>query len=385
MQDSTTLPWGGVVTGAEFPPQLPLGCQKCVRGEKLVVFLTGICNANCFYCPISQEKKNKDIFQANERKIASLEDIINEARLSSATSASFTGGDPFLVLSKLKSTGDLLKQSFNNFHIHAYTTGRNCTIEALDVVSNVIDELRFHPMSKSDLDGLQNALSLIDSSNWTVGLEVPANREFHQKSVFKKAARILDDSIKNSDNAAFININELEVSETNYRQLLKKGYKVKRGSESIVEGSELSALAALKNIHSNYPDITIHYCPVATKDSVQLPNRLYKRARNIALPSDYIIEEGVHRGLLIRGVIKTTSVVTTLELANLRKKLVEEFDIPDEMISIDKEKMQILTVPGFVEENCKEIKNLTEKELVTGMVEEYPTVDRLQTSFIEFN
>ncbi|MFW9992417.1 MAG: hypothetical protein ACFFD4_10245 [Candidatus Odinarchaeota archaeon] len=380
MQEFTTFPWGGVVTGTE----LPLGCQKCVRGEKLVVFLTGYCNANCFYCPISLEKKNKDIFQANERKITVLDDIIDETRLCSATSASFTGGDPFLDVNRMLSVGELLKSYLDDFHIHVYTTGRNCTVEALEKTSSIIDELRFHPITREDFLGLQKAIDLVTSSGWTVGLEVPSLRDFHNRPVFKQSIELLSESINVSNNAAFININELEFSETNYRQLLKQGYGAKKGSDAVVEGSELSALTALKKLHQEYPEINVHYCPVATKDSVQLPNRLLRRAKNIALPSDLIVDDGAHKGLLIRGVIKFEADSDMDDIIGFRELLIEEFGIPKKMITVDHNRKQILTVPEFLEENSEEIKELTGMNLLIGMVEEYPTYDRLETSFIEF-
>ena len=48
---------------------LARGCKQCVKGEKLVLFITGVCPRNCWYCSISEKKKNKDVIFANERPI----------------------------------------------------------------------------------------------------------------------------------------------------------------------------------------------------------------------------------------------------------------------------------------------------------------------------
>ena len=40
---------------------LAKGCKQCVKGEKTVLFITGKCSLRCFYCPISDQKKNKDV------------------------------------------------------------------------------------------------------------------------------------------------------------------------------------------------------------------------------------------------------------------------------------------------------------------------------------
>ena len=46
--------------------ELAKGCKSCVKGEKMVVFITGICNNQCFYCPVSEQKNMKDVVYANE-------------------------------------------------------------------------------------------------------------------------------------------------------------------------------------------------------------------------------------------------------------------------------------------------------------------------------
>jgi pyruvate formate-lyase activating enzyme-like uncharacterized protein len=62
--------------------EISKGCRLCVKGRKLVVFVTGVCSRNCYYCPLSEEKKNKDVIFANERPVNSKSDIISEHALT---------------------------------------------------------------------------------------------------------------------------------------------------------------------------------------------------------------------------------------------------------------------------------------------------------------
>src|SRR3990167_7832513 len=46
--------------------QISKGCSLCVEGRKSVLFATGICPADCYYCPISDKKKGRDVVYINE-------------------------------------------------------------------------------------------------------------------------------------------------------------------------------------------------------------------------------------------------------------------------------------------------------------------------------
>jgi uncharacterized protein len=89
------------------------GCKQCVKGIKIVVYITGICPRQCFYCPLSDQKKDKDVIYANERLCANgkidskkeneaLKQIVEEAKISNSKGAGITGGDP---LARLGRTG----------------------------------------------------------------------------------------------------------------------------------------------------------------------------------------------------------------------------------------------------------------------------------------
>ena len=55
---------------------LPKGCRQCVKGQKLVFFVTGICPRRCYYCPISDKKYQHDVIYANERPVKNIHQIL---------------------------------------------------------------------------------------------------------------------------------------------------------------------------------------------------------------------------------------------------------------------------------------------------------------------
>ena len=124
-----------------------------------------------------------------------------------------------------------------------------------------------------------------------------------------------------------------------------------------------------------YKELNVHYCPIYLKDSVQLKNRLLRRAKNVAKPYDEITEEG----LLIKGIFFPSPNINTAPLSTLKSKIQAEFEIPDEMISINQEKKCIETAWWILEEIAAELKK---KGFKCYISEIYPTVDELETTRI---
>ena len=48
------------------------GCKDCIQGKKLVLFIGGKCNVNCWYCSLSELRKNSPVLWANEKKCKSI-------------------------------------------------------------------------------------------------------------------------------------------------------------------------------------------------------------------------------------------------------------------------------------------------------------------------
>ena len=94
---------------------LSRGCELCVKGRKLVLFITGLCGQKCFYCPVNEAKYGPDLVYANEWKLANPDDpkeLLEEARLCNAKGAGITGGDPLCNIKRCAEYIVLLKKTF---------------------------------------------------------------------------------------------------------------------------------------------------------------------------------------------------------------------------------------------------------------------------------
>ena len=263
-----SLPGKSYYTG-----DLPTGCKMCAKGAKMVLFVSGICDAKCFYCPISEPKKMKDVMFADEMPLRNMRDAIYEANMIQATGTGITGGDPLKFYERTSDYIRILKEEFgNSHHIHLYTISGSK--EAIDAVGKAgLDEIRFHPPEEiwnvMDRSIFKQRIKWARDCGMSVGIEVPSlpDREDDMRSLIDFSRRMDLD---------FINLNELEFSETNFENLLGRNYSVKNDVESGAKGSQAMAI---KMVREN-PEFTVHYCSASFKDSVQLKNRL-KRGQRI--------------------------------------------------------------------------------------------------------
>jgi len=262
------------------------GCKLCAQGAKLVLFVTGVCRRRCFYCPLSDARRRKDVTYANERLVMGDGDVLEEAFNMDALGTGITGGEPILFQERTLHFMDLLKSEFGDgHHIHLYTTEDISWDLAEELYSRGLDEIRFHLIGK--VSGYRDSLRNARKAGISTGVELPAIPGWGEK---------IAEAIKKLE-MDFLNLNELEFSETNREALSRRGFDTVDGIRAT--GSE----ELVERIIKEYGDLVpINFCSSSFKDGVQLRNRLLRTAHNTAKRYEEVTPDGT----LLRGVIEVS-------------------------------------------------------------------------------
>lgn len=273
------------------------------------------------------------MFYVNERPVKELNEVIAEVATSGSRGAGLTGGDPLLRLERTLAVLKVLKNVFGeNFHTHLYTSGKSLDTGIIGKLDRVgLDELRLHPDS-SDVERIIGLLQGRKPS-FVVGLEIPAI-----PNSFNDALKLIEKAVS-SDVIDFVNINELEFSESNSGELRRRGYRVSNDWRS-AQGSREAALSLIEAVREKGYDISLHFCSAKSKDSYQTRLRLYRRGVISAKPHEIVSDEGtilkaivpescvsVPSILLFRGCRGFETSLLVAEIAGAQHSLIEE--LPD--------------------------------------------------------
>ena len=358
--------------------KLAKGCKLCVKGRKSVLFVTGLCPRNCFFCPISDEKKNNDVIYINELKIGQLDikSLIKEIKDSSSKGVGITGGDPLTKIARTEGFIKLLKEKLGKkFHIHLYTSFNLATRENMKKLHSAgLDEIRFHPDLETGI--LWNNIVNAKEFNWLVGIEVPVIPD-KEKELMKLLEYF-------KDKVDFFNLNELEMSDNKNVDRFKKNYKLSKDESYAIEGSMDLGMKLLD--YCKKYKLNCHLCSVKLKDKVQLSKRIKLRSKKAKLNIDKITSEGLlKRGVIysrmipginyemeIFGLSKSDSEKEIKEIKNLKKRLIKIFNIPESKLHIDSKKLRLITSVRI----ARKLSELIPEQC--AVVLEYPTADALE-------
>ena len=286
-------PWGALLVGKPSP-----GCKLCWKGAKEVIFITGLCNLSCPYCPISTKRAGKDQSWANERPIRKWQDMLVEGEEMHALGASITGGDPLTnekTIARTVKAIRMLKDHFGDrFHIHLYTNGYHARPNVVKRLEKAgLDEIRFDLLGPQKEERLKPALD----TSMDVAIEVPGMHLAPWKSEILglvDLARKLD--------VDYFNVNELEFSDTNWKALESLGFERENEIEPQARGSrEFGLELALKALEAG---INFHFCPAGEKHQVQYKRRMARRAKNIKKPWQWVTEDGLLAMYVLEGETK---------------------------------------------------------------------------------
>ncbi len=333
------------------------GCKLCALGAKLVLFITGECDSNCFYCPVTKERR-KDIIFANEQEIKSPNEVIKEAKMISAKGAGITGGDPAITINRVVEYLNVLKKEFGqNFHCHLYTSHSLTKTQLAELRNAGLDEIRFHPPRLNLTNKMKNSIEESRKLEWITGIEIPVIPDKEQ-SISEIISFAIDRKLH------FINLNEFEITEANFEALKKMNYESKETVSAAVKGSEELAYKLLKRFKKH--PIPIHYCSSKYKDNVQLRNRLIRRAKNYSKPFDTILNDG----LIARARIKT---VSEQNLLKIKQVLIEDFEIDNNLIEIDVENCYLFTSWQIISKLINDFLKSFKEEIVNiEIIHQYP-------------
>ncbi|MEM4728797.1 MAG: radical SAM protein [Thermoplasmata archaeon] len=360
----------GLPRGSLRRGPLPRGCVLCQKGAKMVLLVTGKCGAHCWYCPLSAEKRGRDVVFADEMRVRRPADVLREASMIDAEGTGITGGDPMLAPRRTLSFIRLLKKRFGReHHIHLYTAGHFSPRLIRSLALAGLDELRIHPPPPLwRRFGRSHQALLLGTAireGIQAGAEVPAIPGMEEELL--ALARSLD-----ALGARFLNLNELEYSETNFRELNRRGWTVRSDVSSAVLGSEETARRVVERADV---EMALHYCSSSFKDGVQLRRRILRRARNVARPYQLITSEGT----LLTGIIEGPPSI----LAWVRRA-----GVPAELSAYNRRMRRVEAAPWLLEELAPRLRQTLlmrggkGRARVGGpkifIVEEYPTADGLE-------
>lgn len=334
----------------------------------MVLFVTGLCRFRCFYCPVSSRRNQLDVVYANERRVGRDEDVLEEARAIGAAGTGITGGDPLGVFDRTEHYVRLLKREFGPDHnIHLYT--HEPSPEKLKRLAAAgLDEFRLHiphyvwgPLSA---DGGAYRTVLEEAPEWGIrrGVEIPVlpDKELELRRLLRALEKIGVD---------FVNLNELEFSETNELKLHDRGYALDPRNGWGVKGSRAVAERVVRDTAWSVP---VHYCSSRFKDGVQLRQRLLRRAERTAPEYAHITSDGTVRFGVVDVPAARDVGRAAKRLAALARLAPSEYRIDYDRRRVELSAARLRRVAGRL-------------GLPAFEVEEYPTADALEVERTPLN
>jgi len=254
-----------------------------------------------------------------------------------AEGMAITGGEPLLKLERVQEYLKIAKKL--DLHVHLYTS-----LPAGEKLKKLegLDEIRFHPPELKNPERYEESIKLAKKLGMDAGFEIPA--VWFEEKIVEIANR----------NDAFLNVNQLEVSESNWEKLA--------GKYSIVD-YHVADEETEKIVKKYEKAEKFHYCSARFKDVAQFRRRLIRMAMNH--PDFYAVtRDGTVICIRIEG-----------EKLSIAEKILSEAG--EGFVRFED---YIETTPELDEEIREALKS---EGLRLMIVERYPTYNRLVIELME--
>ena len=241
--------WGFADTKL-YTRELSPGCALCGGGRWSCLFINGICNANCFYCP--SEQKDKGVPVTSTVEFPGSGDYADYVDRFNIGGVGFSGGEPLMTFDRVVNFLQTLgKRISRPLHKWMYTNGLLVTVDKLKTLRDSgLNEIRFDLSANGyRLDALEKAVGIIP----VVTVEIPAIPED-----LEKTRRLVRDLA--SLGANHLNLHQIRCTSFNRPKLVRRGYTFVHGPGVTVLETELAALELMRyTLDQNIP-LPINYC-----------------------------------------------------------------------------------------------------------------------------
>ncbi|MEK6732819.1 MAG: radical SAM protein [Candidatus Omnitrophota bacterium] len=269
------------------------GCFMCAKGTWSCVFIHDKCTTDCFFCPGDRKSIGWNSGRTEGIIFSNPDDYADYVNKFGFKGAGFSGGEPLLVFDKLtRYIKTLRKKNGDGLYIWMYSNGDLIDISKLKKLKESgLNEIRFNIAARGyDLKPVRMASGIIDK----VTVEIPAIPEDYEivKRLLPKLYEI---------GVNFLNIHQLDTYPHNYKNYVKRKYRLLDIPYSPVFASELAALKILKYAVDKKIKLPVNYCSSAYKNNIQLNSKRQRFALWLKDRFYDITEAGYIRSFYIEG------------------------------------------------------------------------------------
>ncbi|MBN1988348.1 MAG: radical SAM protein [Bacteroidales bacterium] len=278
---------------------LSQGCRHCAEGEWSCLFINGICNASCMYCPTSQTEKG--VPTTSTLDFPDVNDYIAYLRRYQFKGVSLSGGEPLLTFdTTLHYIAQIRKVLGPDIYIWMYTNGILASTDKFEALRDAgLNEVRFDIGATGyKLDGLKTALGLIP----VVTVEIPAVPS-HFDKLKVAVAELASLGVKH------INLHQLRLTPHNLPRIADKGFTFLHGTKVTVLESELTALRLMLFNLENGIKLPVNYCSFPFKNRFQSKAARQKTSAEMVKPYEEITNTGHIRSLAVNGEPETIAAI----------------------------------------------------------------------------
>lgn len=291
--------WACSGTKPHYGPLSP-GCQTCIAGTWSCLFINGMCNARCFFCPSRQDEPGEPT--TGNVQFSRPEDYADYVGKFGFTGASLSGGEPLLTLDRTLTYLRMLKDRYGDaLHTWIYTNGLLADRKTLQALAETgLKEIRFNLHACGyRLEGVQHAVEHIP----IVTVEVPAvpEEEARFAELLPRLATL---------GVAHLNLHDIRVTPHNVTHILERGYTCLHGPKVRVLESELAALRLLRKAAEGRLSMAVQYCCFPYKNPFQMRGNRLRWAPFVIRPGETLTATGAIRGCVIRGQPEDLAAVT---------------------------------------------------------------------------